>query len=271
MNKIFFVLAVLALFNAHIARGDKGKGGKSDGVKKNSASSEEKNASPASGAAPEKPETCTASRKGAQETFQTGDRYCASETTHRVCNYGEWIDGECPPNSKCMEGSSGKQVLCREIRKNVPWPTGPSGAENTPSESQSNQQPQAQPSNPKPSAPEAKPSNPQTADSQPAAPQEPKPQPADQETKPLPAAQEQHPIDPKTGAHEPHDCPGGLKDGEQICSGETGYKMCHDGNLIEEPCPSPAKCVAAVTGKTVLCREVRRNTPQEKPQSHRRR
>jgi hypothetical protein len=50
-----------------------------------------------------------------------------------------------------------------------------------------------------------------------------------------------------------------LKDGEQACSGDTGYKRCANGQLIEENCPTDAKCVASPSVKQVICRQIIRN------------
>jgi hypothetical protein len=50
-----------------------------------------------------------------------------------------------------------------------------------------------------------------------------------------------------------------MKEGEQICVGETGYKICHDGQFIEDNCPPKSKCLQSPTSKAVLCREYRRN------------
>jgi len=76
---------------------------------------------PQAAPAAEKPETC----KNGDQTLNTGDRYCVDETTHRVCNYGEWVEDKCPPGSKCLKSPSAWNVLCREEHRNPPQPPHP--------------------------------------------------------------------------------------------------------------------------------------------------
>lgn len=64
-----------------------------------------------------KPETCKATIDGQEQTLQPGDRYCLSDTVNRVCNWGEFVDYECPNNSKCLKSPDKWQVLCRIVNR----------------------------------------------------------------------------------------------------------------------------------------------------------
>jgi hypothetical protein len=226
---------------------------------------------PASATGTEAPETCT-SDKG---TFNTGERYCKSETTHTVCNYGQWIDGECEPGSKCLEKN--RQVLCRKIIK-VSYPTGPpAGSESQNPEPKPASLPQPSPQAQPQPQPQPQPSPAQgTPESNPHPHPQPQPQPSPAQGTQAPNAQPapkgtEAPI-PAIPAQEPRDCEGGLKEGDKVCSGDDGYKICHDGSFIEDKCPANSKCLASKEGKQVLCREIIRNpNTQQKPQESRRR
>jgi hypothetical protein len=64
-----------------------------------------------------KPETCKATIDGKEQTLQPGDRYCLSDTVNRVCNWGEFVDYDCPNNSKCLKSPDKWAVLCRIVNR----------------------------------------------------------------------------------------------------------------------------------------------------------
>jgi hypothetical protein len=45
-----------------------------------------------------------------------------------------------------------------------------------------------------------------------------------------------------------------MKEAEKICSGRTGYKTCHAGQLLEDQCPPGAECVQSTVVTDVVCR-----------------
>jgi hypothetical protein len=86
MNKIFVVLAALAMINVHVARGD----------------------------------GCKATVDGKEVTLQNGDRYCADDTTSKTCNdNGQFTEDKCPPGSKCLKSPNSYATLCRMVVHNA--------------------------------------------------------------------------------------------------------------------------------------------------------
>lgn len=160
--KVTFVLICAALFYVHVAQGKPTDTNDSSQSKPQADQAQAQQSQQAAPAA-EKPETCTASVNGQQQTLNTGDRYCLDQTTHRVCNYGVWIDGVCPDNSVCLKSPSSWQVLCRIIRRNPPQAPHPQD-DNAPAPQNNNAQapqnaPAPQNDNSNSQSPESSPSN----------------------------------------------------------------------------------------------------------------
>jgi len=189
----------------------------------------------------DKPETCTANINGQQQTLNPGDRYCQDDTTHRVCNYGEWIDGQCPEGSKCMKGTNVWQVLCRIVKRNPPQPDHPQD---------SDAQVQVQSSDNK------------------------KPQKRDA---PVAPAADSAPVDSAPVDSAPQNSPSGdtctaningqqqtLNSGDRYCQDEKTHRVCAYGQWYDGQCPEGSKCLKG-SGWQVLCRIVKRNPPQNAP------
>lgn len=214
-------------------------------------------------AAPEKPETCTATIDGQQQTLQTGDRYCSDDTTSRVCSYGDWVDFKCDPGSKCLKSKTQWQVLCRIYVLNAPQNNGPREITNVHGD-----EPQANPAAAAPAAPQrdtpSKSSD--SADDAPK-PQAPPPAPAPANPAPAPAdAPTKTDDQPKTCKATVQGSEATLQPGESYCSDDSTSKVCnYGGDFTEYKCPDQSKCLKSPEKFAVLCRIIVRNAPQNQP------
>lgn len=298
--KVTFLLISMAVLYAHVARGvpvDAKDEKKPVEAEHHEKQDDHAAAAPqAAPAAPEKPETCKANINGGEQTLNTGDRYCLDDNTHRVCNYGDWIDDKCPEGSKCLKAKDSWQVLCRIVHRNAPQPDHP---QDTDVQHESASKPDA-PSNPAPSAPKEEP-KPQPAPSQPEQPsnpappkeepkkEEPAPAPAPTKEEPKPAASppaQAPPAEIKTadkpapapapaqpeGTPKPETCKASidgqeqtLQPGDRYCLNESTNRVCNWGEFVDFECPGGSKCLKSPDKWQVLCRVINKNPSQAPP------
>jgi hypothetical protein len=271
MKITFIILSATVLLFAHVARG----------APKDMSKSSKEDKSAAAAVPPQKPETCKANVNGQEQTLQPGDRYCLDETTHRVCNYGEWIDDKCPEGSKCLKSPDSYRVLCRIINRNPPQQAPP--AETPGDNSQSNAAAPAQPQSPPQAQPPAprheEPEPPRPAVDQPKPPPPPPPPAAAQEApksdnKPsapqsdaVQAAAPAAPAKPETCSASINGQQQTLQPGDRYCVDETNHRVCNYGEWIDDKCPEGSKCLKSPDSYRVLCRIINRNPPQNPPPS----
>jgi hypothetical protein len=268
--KATFVLISFALLYVHVARGMPTDAKADEKVKAT-------NADQAPQAAPaDKPETCKANINGQEQTLNTGDRYCLDDNTHRVCNYGEWIDNPCDPGSKCLKSPSSWQVLCRIVNRNPPQVI-PQDAQNdnaaksspdAPSVPAPAAKPEEKPQ-PSPAAEPEKPSNPAPP---PPKTEEPKPAPKTEEPKPAPTHEEpktptaDKPAPTPQADTKPETCKATidgqeqtLQPGDRYCSSDNTNRVCNWGEFVDFECPTGSKCLKSPDKWQVLCRVINKN------------
>jgi hypothetical protein len=298
--KVSFIILSAAVLYFHVARGLP-----ADNNKRQTDAQTPAPAASAAPAAPEKPETCKATIEGHEQTLNTGDRYCLDDHTHRVCNYGDWIDNPCPETSKCLKHKTEWKVLCRIVNRNPPQPPHPQDSDMPPSaqspdaskpvpapkvDSPPPPPPKVDSPPPPPPKVDSPPPPPPKVDSPPPPPPkeekpEPEPPKKPEQPKPTPEVEQPHPTpavdQPKTEPPtattppKPETCKATidgkeetLQPGDRYCLNDNTNRVCNWGEFVDYTCPSDSKCLKSPEKWQVLCRVINKNAAQKGADGH---